>query len=196
MFQITAAATAKASAAMIAALFVPALLVSVSPVASAPATSTIGRTQIVSVSAPWPTSCLSPLAEAAEFVAEGGSNPDLIWKYVEALGEAPQWVFSCAADNDVADTMTMITDGMEGAMAVAMAAAGAGVDGNRNRQEGGVGGVELDDLSLKLMEIALGARCVSVYNLNAGTRALELYTICCAYLISSWRFACVAQQVS
>ena len=62
-----------------------------------------GRTQVVSVSAPWPTSCLSPLAEASEFVAEGdggggstGGRGGLFWDYVEAVGNAPHWVFSCS----------------------------------------------------------------------------------------------------
>ncbi|CAN0022688.1 unnamed protein product, partial [Laminaria digitata] len=63
------------------------------------------RAQIVSVSAPWPTSCLSPLAEASEFVAEGdgggsggaaGGGGALFWDYVEAVGGAPREVFSCS----------------------------------------------------------------------------------------------------
>eukprot|EP00752_Nemacystus_decipiens_P014373 g12785.t1 len=53
--------------------------------------STKGRTQLVSVSAPWPTSPLSSLAEASEFVAEGGGR--LFWDYVEAIGDAPHSVF-------------------------------------------------------------------------------------------------------
>ncbi|CAN0201129.1 unnamed protein product, partial [Hapterophycus canaliculatus] len=52
--------------------------------------SSNGRTQLVSISAPWPTSCFSPLAEASEFVAEGGGS--LFWDFVEALGEAPHRV--------------------------------------------------------------------------------------------------------
>ncbi|CAN0198767.1 unnamed protein product, partial [Ascophyllum nodosum] len=57
-----------------------------------------GRSQLVSVSAPWPTSCLSPLAEASEFLAES-DGAGAFWDYVEALGDAPQWLFSCESSN-------------------------------------------------------------------------------------------------
>lgn len=126
-----------------------------------------GRIQLVSVSAPWPTSCLSPLAEAAEFVAES-ADPILFWKYVEALDDSPRWVFSCAAVSgsshgnvpnskeqgtresraDVADSVLL-----EGAVKVAVSAAGRGFGGEGR-------GVGMDDLSLGLMELALWTRCV------------------------------------
>lgn len=121
----------------------------------------------MTVSAPWPTSCLSPLAEASEFVAEGSSGDrELFWDYVEAAGNAPQWVFSCGAGDGLPRTAEQPHHGkgdegeegaergvdltMEGAVTVAVRAAGQGFDG--------VGGVGLDELSLRLMEVALSAR--------------------------------------
>ncbi|CAM9733697.1 unnamed protein product, partial [Choristocarpus tenellus] len=53
-----------------------------------------GRTQHVSLTAPWPTSCLSPLAEAAEFLAEGDEREELLWEYAEALTGIPEWMHS------------------------------------------------------------------------------------------------------
>ena len=87
---------------------VPALLFHLLVVSSrcTPVSASKGRAQIVRVSAPWPTSCLSPLAEASEFVTEGdgggsgggatGGGGGLFWDYVEAVGDAPHWVFSCS----------------------------------------------------------------------------------------------------
>lgn len=144
------------------------------------------------VSAPWPTSCLSPLAEASEFLAEGGSS--LFWDYVEALGEAPHSVFSpsscsphngrsasssgdydrndsesptaAAAQQKQQDT-AVLDEEASGAVAAAVRAAGQGF-GDGGRSSGGGGtcaacrapGVGLDPLSLRLLEIALSARCV------------------------------------
>lgn len=142
--------------------------VSIAVSAASPAIST-GRMQQVSISAPWPTSCLSPVAEGAEFVAEG-SVPGLFWEYVEALGNAPQWLFSCSnidaaeeqlqmSTKSTADTTitteepSSIPEVREQVVVQAMMAAGHGYGRDS-------AGVQLDDLSLRLMELALYARCV------------------------------------
>ncbi len=176
-----------------------------------------GRTQLVSVSAPWPTSRLSPLAEASEFVAEGGR--DLFWDFVEALGDAPQSMFllsaphacddggsacddaaateggcSCGGDGggggsrqgdpeDVAAPSVAAgipqdavhgEDAAGSVVAAAVTAAGRGfgqVPDDSSAGSSGVGGgggggggvapgVGLDALSLRLLEVALSARCV------------------------------------
>lgn len=162
--------------------------------------NTKGRTQLVSVSAPWPTSSLSSLAEASEFVAEGGGG--LFWDFVEALGDAPHSVFcppsACASHGDsagegaataeegssrhiydssresaaaVADALQppqqqvfVPPDDEEVEAAAARLAADAAVTaaglGFRGGAGGGIPGVGLDALSLRLLEVALSARCV------------------------------------
>lgn len=164
-----------------------------------------GRAQVVSVSAPWPTSCLSPLAEASEFVAEGddgggvggatGGEEGLFWKYVEAVGDAPHWVFSCSrgssaeqgdgetgeasqSSSATAAVASSPTAGLqkgpasvvdEAAVGVAVSVAavraageGFGPDGGGGGGGGGSGaltpGLGLDELSLRLLEVALSAR--------------------------------------
>lgn len=176
-----------------------------------------GRTQLVSISAPWPTSSLSPLAEASEFVAEGGSN--LFWDFVEALGDAPHSVFcppsACYSHDDsdgaaaageggrrhdspqkstvetVVDHQTQQQEFLppEEVAArlvahAAMTAAGSGFGGGGSPDKGGNGataagnpGVGLDALSLKLLEVALSARCVSY--LNAGQKHVRRLQQCC-----------------
>lgn len=167
--------------------------------------STKGRTQLVSVSAPWPTSPLSPLAEASEFVAEGGGS--LFWDFVEALGDAPHSVFCpppsrcsgsaySSAGNAAATAeeggsrhgsprepaATPVTDasqpqqqrfvpsaGDEDAARLAADAAvtaaghgfGSGATASGGGGGGGTPGVGLGALSLRLLEVALSARCVS-----------------------------------
>lgn len=165
--------------------------------------NTKGRTQLVSVSAPWPTSSLSSLAEASEFVAEGGGG--LFWDFVEALGDAPHSVFcppsACASHGDSAgegaataeegssrhiydslreSAAAAVADALqppqqqvfvppddeevEAAAAAARLAADAAVTaaglGFRGGAGGGIPGVGLDALSLRLLEVALSARCV------------------------------------
>ena len=158
-----------------------------------------GRSQLVSVSAPWPTSCLSPLAEASEFLAES-DGAGAFWDYVEALGDAPQWLFSCessnsdtnntggggsesgggshtidatlaehgqpakeergeakndhSADSVVHDDAIMIEGGAMSAAAIR--AAGEGFESGGHGD--GKGGLGLDELSLRLLEVALSAR--------------------------------------
>ena len=161
--------------------------------------NTKGRAQLVSISAPWPTSPLSPLAEASEFAAEGGSS--LFWDYVEALGDAPQLVFrqppyTCSSCGDSSgDGAAVAGEGnsrhgsprepaatgadasqsqhsdeeMETAAArlaveAAVTAAGHGFGSGADAAatgDGGTPGVGLDTLSLRLLEVALSARCVS-----------------------------------
>lgn len=153
----------------------------------------------MSVSAPWPTSRLSPLAEASEFVAEGGRG--LFWDFVEALGDAPQSVFLLSppqarddgggAGDDAAaakeggggggsrhgrveDVAGIHQDGLHGqdaagSVVAAVTAAGPGFergpDGSASSSGSGgaAPGVGLDALSLRLLEVALSARCVSSY---------------------------------
>lgn len=144
---------------------------------SAPRGGGRGRTQRVSISAPWPTSCLSPLAEAAEFVAESG-DPSLFWNYVEAVGDAPTWLFACAASGENSDDDGSGGSGsggddgregvavgalLEGAVAVAVRAAGQGFGGEHGgaaeaRQGRRSTGMRIDDLSQRLMELALSTR--------------------------------------
>lgn len=161
--------SSSSSSSSVAALLALFLVVSTGVSSSS---NTKGRTQLVTVSAPWPTSCLSPLAEASEFVAEGSSGDrDLFWDYVEAAGNAPRWVFSCGAgdgsqqeqrateqrhhgnngdegEQEKAQHGADLT--VEGAVTISVRAAGQGFDGG--------GGVGLDELSLRLMEVALSAR--------------------------------------
>lgn len=144
-----------------------------------------GRAQLVSVSAPWPTSCLSPLAEASEFVAEGSSTAGggglLFWDFVEALGDAPHRIFSCRSElaaatgatatagsgeerngADAAGPPEGVVEAMEdeGAASVvaAVRAAGEGFGDADDGGDAGAPGVGLDELSLRLMEVALSAR--------------------------------------
>lgn len=191
----------------------PALLFHLLMVSSSTAVSASkGRAQVVSVSAPWPTSCLSPLAEASEFVAEGddggggggatGGGGGLFWDYVEAVGDAPHWVFSCsrgssagqgneetgeASQSSSATTAAVaagsstpsaasspaaglqkgpasaIDEAAVGA-AVSVAAVRAAGEGFGPGGGGGCGsgaltpGLGLDELSLRLLEVALSAR--------------------------------------
>lgn len=142
------------------------MIVSVALPAASQLAST-GRTQKVKVSAPWPTSCLSPLAEAAEFIADD-TKADMLWKYVESLGNAPHWVFSCSSDEaPVGEPQTStssalgsgLTDGdfsgefshSDASVTHAIMAAGQGFGEEK-------AGMELDDMSLRLMELALSAR--------------------------------------
>lgn len=182
-------------------------------VSAAAAGTRRGRSQLVSVSAPWPTSCLSPLAEASEFVAES-NRAGAFWDYVEALGDAPRWLFSClgtsssglgadgsgnidangvtlaehpreasgdettlgetgkahAAAPGVHDSTVMIDGGTVSAAAMRAASKGFGGGGMRSNGDStrvdGAGnsgspssGLGLDELSLRLMEVALSARC-------------------------------------
>lgn len=161
-----------------------------------------GRTQVVNISAPWPTSCLSPLAEASEFVAEGIDGSTAFWDYVESLGDIPQWIFDCesrsysrcschdgegtscgddpigALDGCASDMAAArrgqereddMVDAKGEVSAAAVKAAGQGfggdyVDGGKGSSGGGNGGAAglgMDELSLRLMEVALSARCVA-----------------------------------
>lgn len=169
--------------------------------------NTKGRTQLVSVSAPWPTSYLSPLAEASEFVAEGGSG--LFWDYVEALGDAPHSVFcppppaACSSHGDTAGDGAATSEGgsdrhdsprepavpeadvlqpQHDEVAAARLAADAAVTaaghgfgsgaaaGAAEAGGGGTPGVGLDALSLRLLEVALSARCVCYLSVTAGNQ--------------------------
>lgn len=182
-------------------------------VSAAAAGTRRGRSQLVSVSAPWPTSCLSSLAEASEFVAES-DRVGAFWDYVETLGDAPRWLFSClgtsssglgaggsgnidangltlaehpretsgseatvgetggahTAAPDVHDSTVMIDEGTVSAAAIRAASKGFGGGGVRSNGDstrvdgpGNSGspssGLGLDELSLRLMEVALSARC-------------------------------------
>lgn len=124
---------------------------------------TRGRSQIVSISAPWPTSCLSPLAEAAEFLAEG-SDPSLFWKYVELVRDSPPWVFACAEDSGG----ELAREGEPAAAVADVIAVAVGAVGQALGDGDGIGAVDatgmrgglLDDVSVRLMELALSTRCV------------------------------------
>lgn len=196
-------------------LLVPGSLCGNGTIVSAAAAGTRrGRSQLVSVSAPWPTSCLSPLAEASEFVAEG-DRAGAFWDYVEALGDAPRWLFSCFGTSStgigasssgsidtsgvtlaehpretsggeavlkergevrvavpgVHDGTVIIDEGTVSAAAIRAASKGFGgggmrsngdsrrVDGAGNNSGSPSSGLGLDDLSIRLMEVALSARC-------------------------------------
>lgn len=160
-------ATVGTRTAVLTLLLVCWTIVVSASVSGAPRSTSSGRTQEVSLSAPWPTSCLYPLAEGAEFIAEG-SHREFFWKYVDVLGNSPQWVFSCTNSTAVADELgatsaaslaarmatgggEVVPDFTERIVTHVIMAAGQGFD------EGTVG-VELDDLSLRLMELALSAR--------------------------------------
>lgn len=161
----------------------------------------------MSVSAPWPTSPLSPLAEASEFVAEGGSN--LFWDFVEALGDAPHAVFcppsACSGHghragdgaataeegggrhDDPQEPTARVTGAAqpqqqgsvppeEAAVAAAGLAADAAVtaaghgfgSGAAGAAGAGTPGTGLDRLSLRLLEVALSARCASCLSARRG----------------------------
>lgn len=159
-----------------------------------------GRAQLVSVSAPWPTSCLSPLAEASEFVAEGSGGAGRFWEYVEAVGDAPHWVFSCDSSElgavAVAAATTAAANGREGgadaagphngsllgkeeggaASVAAVKAAGRGFGGETGggTREAGLG---LDEFSLRLMEVALSARYCCINNVILALVREERLTV-------------------
>lgn len=119
-------------------------------------------------------------------MAESG-DPSLFWKFVEAVGDAPAWVFACADggesfDNEPSGGEDSGDEGregvaaealLEGAVTVAVRAAGQGF--GREEHSGAAGeaaqqqdhrftGMGMDDLSQRLMDLALSTRYSMMMN--------------------------------
>lgn len=142
-----------------------------------------GRAQVVSVSAPWPTSCLSPLAEASEFVSEGDSGrvvAGMFWDYVEAVGDAPQWVFDCSrgpsgtlggeatdeavAAADAASSAVPAAEAGSSSLAPAASAASAGSSATSSSSSkaaaavaAAAGGHEVDEAAVSVAAVSVAA---------------------------------------